>query len=116
MSKVDISEDLVQIVDDELQMIYGNNLKIVNKLNELEKIIEPKAAFQTPLEVTKNDNLVICELIKVKIKYLKEKLMFDTSIKSFSLLVFETLFIRENELIYDKLEEKLDIFRIILKT
>lgn len=116
MSEVDISEDLNKIVDNELQTEFENILKIVNSLNELEKIIEPKNEYQSPLEVSKNDNLAAYKLVQVKIRYLKEKLLFDNSTKLFSLKVFELLFLKRNELNYDRLGEKIDIFQVVLST
>ena len=111
-------ESIDKIIDIELQTEYENQIKIAACLNELEEIIEPDPEYQSPIKIEKKNILAIPKTIQIKIKYLKQKLMYDCSTKSFSLIVFEAFFIKENddELNYDKLKEKIDLFKVILKT
>ena len=73
-----ISEEVIKESNQE----YDNDLKIVNILNDIEKMIEKKAKRLSPIKLTIEDIFVVYELIRIKIINFREKIFNrDTVVK-----------------------------------
>ena len=101
-------------IEKELTDEHQKNVKIANCLNELEKEIKQQAELFCPLELTLSNKYIACDLMKIKIQYLREFMEDDNSIKPFCLKAFECLFIKNEELNYDELDKKINAFEDIL--
>ena len=106
-----ISEEVIKESNQE----YDNDLKIVNILNDIEKMIEKKAKRLSPIKLTIEDIFVVYELIRIKIINFREKIFNRDTVTHFILTVFETFFIKNDGLNFENLEEKSAIFDVILE-
>ena len=106
-----ISEEVIKESNQE----YDNDLKIVNILNDIEKMIEKKAKRRSPIKLTIEDIFVVYELIRIKITNFREKIFNRDTVAHFILTVFETFFIKNDGLNFENLEEKSAIFDVIFE-
>ena len=101
-------------INEKLSYEFEKNKRIVDCLNQFERIVENDPSFIRPLVIKKRDQRVIFDLITFKINYIKEALIDENSLEELSLMIFELLFLLEYKLNYDQLDEKISIFQIIL--
>ena len=105
-----ISEEVIKESNQE----YDNDLKIVNILNNIEKMVEKKAKRRSPIKLTIEDIFVVYELIRIKITNFREKIFNRDTVAHFILTVFETFFIKNDGLNFENLEEKSAIFDVYI--
>ena len=113
---INIPKNIGDIIDQEIESFFQKVIKIIECLNILEERIEKKANLRTPIQITKKDIVVSFQLIELKLKYLNEKLIFDTSVNQFIVKIFKILFLKLDEVDCDKLEEKCMLFKNICQT
>ena len=101
-------------IDEKLSFEFENNKRIVDCLNQFERIVENDPSFIRPLVIRKKAQRVIFDLVQFKINYIKEALIVENSLEELSLMIFELLFLLNDKLNYDQLDEKISIFQIIL--
>ena len=101
-------------IDEKLSYEFENNKRIADCLNQFERIVENDPSFIRPLVIRKKAQRVIFDLVQFKINYIKEALIVENSLEELSLMIFELLFLLNDKLNYDQLDEKISIFQIIL--
>ena len=104
---------LSQEIENEIEEKYKKKLKIVECLNEFEKLLNPK--FKQPLAISKKYIDIVFEHIKNKIEYIEEILAKDKPFDSICLMIYKHLFIGDEKLKYDNLDEKVNDFKLILE-
>ena len=101
-------------IDEKLSFEFENNKRIVDCLNQFERIVENDPSFVRPLVIRKKAQRVIFDLVQFKINYIKEALIDENSLEELALMVFDLLFLLKDKLNCDWLDEKISIFQIIL--
>ena len=99
-------------IDEKLSYEFENNKRIVDCLNQFKRIVERFIIYQ--VSRYKKAQRVIFDLVQFKINYIKEALIVENSLEELSLMIFELLFLLNDKLNYDQLDEKISIFQIIL--
>ena len=113
---INIPKNIRDIIDQEIESSFQKVIKIIECLNILEEKIEENPKLRSPVQITKKDIAISFQLIELKVKYLKEKLLFDTSVNPFIMKIFEILFLKIDELDCDNLDEKSVIFKTICQS
>ena len=113
---INIPKNIGDIIDQEIESSFQKVIKIIECLNILEEKIEENPKLRSPVQITKKDIAISFQLIELKVKYLKEKLVFDTSVNPFIMKIFEILFLKIDELDCDNLDEKSVIFKTICQS
>ena len=85
-------------IDEKLSYEFENNKRIVDCLNQFERIVEKDPSFIRPLVIKKRDQRVIFDLITFKINYIKEALIDENSLEELALMVFDLLFLLKDKL------------------
>ena len=114
MIETDERQNATEIINEMLSEEYEKNTKMVNCLNKYESIVEKDPTFIKPLIIKNKNTSVIFELIRLKIEYIKEALIHENSLEELVLKAFELLFILNETPNYDRLDEKISIFEIML--
>lgn len=112
--KSESKDSFNQTLEKELNDEYEKNKKIANCLNDLEKVIKEENESVCPLQLTLSNKYIVYDLMKIKIQYLNEYMEDDNSIKPFILKAFESLFIKDEDLNYEELDNKITAFKKIL--
>ena len=89
---------IAEEIDEKLSYEFENNKRIVDCLNQFERIVENDPSFIRPLVIKKKAQRVIFDLIKFKINYIKEALIDENSIEEVALMVFVLLFLLKDKL------------------
>jgi len=108
------SSDLDDKIEKEFKEEYQYNVKIAECLNQFENIVEPNPEFHFLFNFSEKDRYIVYDLIQLKIKYLKDNLEKPTSLQVFCLNLFEFLFLKNNEISYEEINNKIYYFKIIL--
>lgn len=112
--KSESKDSFNQALEKELNDEYEKNQKIANCLNDLEKYIKQENDLVCPLQLALSNKYIVYDLMKIKIQYLNEYMEDDNSIKPFCLKAFESLFIKDEGLNYEELDNKITAFKKIL--
>ena len=112
--KSESKDSFNQALEKELNDEYEKNQKIANCLNDLEKYIKQENDLVCPLQLALSNKYIAYDLMKIKIQYLNEYMEDDNSIKPFCLKAFESLFIKDEGLNYEELDNKITAFKKIL--
>ena len=91
------------------------NNKIIKCLNNFEAIVEKDLEFIVPLSIKKTDVYIAFEQVKLKMQYINETLIQENSLEELALIIFKLLFLSDNNLNYENLDEKVETFETILK-
>ena len=101
------------IFENKLEEEYEKNLLIISCLKDFENILDKN--YTIPMKITIQDKFVVFKLIKNNIEYIEEVLLEDKPFESICLKIFNLLFLEEENLNYDNIEEKINDFQLILK-
>ena len=102
-------------IDRNLTEEYEKNNKIIKCLNNFEAIVEKDLEFIVPLSIKKTDVYIAFEQVKLKMQYINETLIQENSLEELALIIFKLLFLSDNNLNYENLDEKVETFETILK-
>ena len=108
------SSDLDDKIEKEFKEEYQYNVKIAECFNQFENIVEPNPEFHFLLNFSEKDRYIVYDLIQLKIKYLKDNLEKPTPLQVYCLNLFEFLFLKNNEISYEEINNKIYYFKIIL--
>ena len=114
MDELNEAKEFDESILNELNLEYEKYKKIIDCLNDFEKIINED--FCCTLTIDKRDKFVVFILAKKKIEYIKDALLNPNSLEAFGLKVFELLFMGDNNFDYAQLDKKINLFQIILQT
>ena len=106
----------IENIEKEFENEYQNVVKIVDQLNEFGSLL--LGDLYSPLLVNRDDKFIYFKLIILKYNYLKDSLEEDRnySLDYLSTFAFKALFIGDEMLKLDDLDNKLKYFDIILTT
>ena len=99
--------------ENELKEEYEKNLSIISCLKDFENILDEN--YTIPIKINIEDKFVAFKLIKNNIEYIEEVLLEQKPFESICLKIFNLLFLKERNLNYDNMEEKIKDFQLILK-